>query len=121
MKNLALLWVALFALGIASCGKTEAVKMCKECGAVPGEEETNGFCEECFANAKKKAMSERRGGGGNMGTGPQMAANVKKLPAGSLDIGKEVPEIEGEDVDGVNFKLSDYRGKVVVLDFWGDW
>lgn len=38
-----------------------------------------------------------------------------------LQIGMEVPEIEGEDVDGVKFKLSDYRGKVVVIDFWGDW
>ena len=31
------------------------------------------------------------------------------------------PEIEGEDVDGTGFKLSDYRGKVILLDFWGDW
>jgi len=39
----------------------------------------------------------------------------------NLGIGKTAPEIEGEDVDGKKFKLSDYRGKVVVLDFWGDW
>jgi len=39
----------------------------------------------------------------------------------SLAVGKVVPEIEGDDLDGVSFKLSDYRGKVVVLDFWGDW
>ncbi len=38
-----------------------------------------------------------------------------------LRIGKLAPEIVGEDVDGVEFKLSDYRGKVVVIDFWGDW
>jgi hypothetical protein len=38
-----------------------------------------------------------------------------------LQIGLEAPDIEGEDLDGVPFKLSDYRGKVVVLDFWGDW
>jgi hypothetical protein len=38
-----------------------------------------------------------------------------------LSIGKVAPDIEGEDLDGVAFKLSDYRGKVVVLDFWGDW
>jgi hypothetical protein len=35
-----------------------------------------------------------------------------------LSIGKEAPEIEGEDQDGRRFKLSDYRGKVVLLDFW---
>jgi hypothetical protein len=38
-----------------------------------------------------------------------------------LSIGKEAPEIEAEDIDGKKFKLSDYRGKVVVLDFWGNW
>lgn len=36
-------------------------------------------------------------------------------------VGKPAPEIEGEDIDGVKFKLSDYRGKVVLLDFWGNW
>jgi hypothetical protein len=39
----------------------------------------------------------------------------------TLVVGRVAPDIEGEDVDGVKFKLSDYRGKVVVLDFWGDW
>jgi hypothetical protein len=38
-----------------------------------------------------------------------------------LQPGKPAPEIEGEDVDGVKFKLSDYRGKVVLLGFWGHW
>ncbi len=39
----------------------------------------------------------------------------------NLGIGKMAPEIEGTDFDEVAFKLSDYRGKVVVIDFWGDW
>ena len=38
-----------------------------------------------------------------------------------LAIGKVAPEIEGADVNGMPFKLSDYRGQVVLLDFWGDW
>jgi hypothetical protein len=38
-----------------------------------------------------------------------------------LSIGKVAPEIEAEDLDGKKFKLSDYRGKVVVIDFWGNW
>lgn len=38
-----------------------------------------------------------------------------------LGVGKMAPDIEGTDLDGVAFKLSDYRGKVVMLDFWGDW
>jgi hypothetical protein len=38
-----------------------------------------------------------------------------------LSIGKSAPEIEGEDGDGKKFRLSDYKGKVVVLDFWAGW
>jgi vacuolar-type H+-ATPase subunit H len=39
----------------------------------------------------------------------------------TLRVGKVVPEIAGGDLDGKEFKLSDYRGKVVLLDFWGFW
>jgi hypothetical protein len=35
-----------------------------------------------------------------------------------LSVGRGAPDIEGEDQDGKRFKLSDYRGKVVLLDFW---
>src|SRR5579864_2523266 len=38
-----------------------------------------------------------------------------------LSIGKAAPEIEGEDLDGKKFRLSDYKGKVVLLNFWGSW
>jgi peroxiredoxin len=39
----------------------------------------------------------------------------------NLAVGKPAPEIEGADVDGKPLKLSDYKGKVVVLVFWGSW
>ena len=48
-------------------------------------------------------------------------AQAKKHTPADLAVGKLAPEISGVDVDGRKFKLSDYRGKVVVLDFWGDW
>jgi hypothetical protein len=38
-----------------------------------------------------------------------------------LRVGKEALDIKGPDLDGKDFKLSDYRGKVVLLDFWGNW
>ena len=38
-----------------------------------------------------------------------------------LVVGCEAPEIEGFDQDGKKFRLSDYRGKVVLLPFWGIW
>jgi len=56
-----------------------------------------------------------------------VAKNVAEQAEGDLfvlrhlRIGKEVPDISGEDSDGKKFKLSDYKGKVVVLDFWANW
>jgi hypothetical protein len=38
-----------------------------------------------------------------------------------LSVGQVAPEIEAADQDGVQFKLSDYRGKVVLLDFWSEY
>ena len=39
----------------------------------------------------------------------------------NLQIGDAVPDIEGVDAEGIAFKLSDYKGQVVVIDFWGFW
>jgi len=36
-------------------------------------------------------------------------------------LGKKAPDIVGADIDGKEFKLSDYKGKVILLDFWGFW
>ena len=38
-----------------------------------------------------------------------------------LAVGKVAPDIGGEDQDGRPFKLSDYRGKVVLLYFWSEY
>jgi hypothetical protein len=38
-----------------------------------------------------------------------------------LSVGRVAPEIDGEDINGQRFKLSDFRGKVVMLTFWGHW
>jgi len=48
---------------------------------------------------------------------PEVRAELER----GTTLGKVALEITGVDIDGVPFKLSDYRGKVVVLDFWGDW
>ncbi|HZG05820.1 MAG TPA: TlpA disulfide reductase family protein [Streptomyces sp.] len=34
---------------------------------------------------------------------------------------RPLPDISGETVDGEHLSLSDYRGKVVVLNVWGSW
>jgi len=39
----------------------------------------------------------------------------------NLGVGKTAPDIQEEDLDGETFKLSDYRGKTVLLTFWASW
>jgi thiol-disulfide isomerase/thioredoxin len=38
-----------------------------------------------------------------------------------LSKGRPAPNIHGFDADGQSFQLSDYRGKVVLLDFWASY
>jgi peroxiredoxin len=38
-----------------------------------------------------------------------------------LAVGKEAADIDGKDQDGKQFKLSHYRGKVVLLYFWSEY
>ena len=95
---------AMFALGRAlrgedSSGKTsvaEAEKLFEEVAA--NYDDVKGYGKTLADSAKGELFEIR-----------------------SLGIGMTAPDIEGEDVEGKKFKLSDYRGKVVVIDFWGDW
>lgn len=48
-------------------------------------------------------------------------AHLHPLTDADLAVGKAAPEIVGTDTDGRAMKLSDFRGRVVVLDFWGFW
>lgn len=41
--------------------------------------------------------------------------------AENLQIGMVAPDFAGKDVHGADIKLSDYRGKVTFLVFWGFW
>ena len=64
-----------------------------------------------------KSFADVRTTGGAMG----QTAKKELFAIRHLSVGRPAPEIKGEDIDGQVFKLSDYRGKVIVLDFWGHW
>ena len=51
------------------------------------------------------------------------SAYAQSVPCGGrfLSVGKSAPDIEGDDQDGKSFKLSNYRGKVVLLYFWQEY
>jgi hypothetical protein len=49
------------------------------------------------------------------------AAEAYLFELDHLQIGMAAPDFESSDENGVKWKLSDYKGKVVVVDFWGFW
>jgi peroxiredoxin len=53
-------------------------------------------------------------------SGKQHAEQLSALLA-ATHVGRTAAEITGIDATGTRFNLSDYRGKVVVLDFFADW
>ena len=52
-------------------------------------------------------------------TPPEMAS--AKLTANGDGTRKAAPDFELKDSDGRTVRLSDYKGKVIVLDFWATW
>jgi hypothetical protein len=73
--------------------------------------------EELFEKVEKDFPNVEGGFAKTLG----QSATAELFEMRHLAIGKTAPEITGADVDGKPMKLSDFRGKVVMLDFWGDW
>ncbi len=68
--------------------------------------------------------SEERKQGERMLAHKKTLADVAKAKIDEMEnlvAGKPAPAIDGTGMDGKPLKLSDYRGKVVVLVFWGTW
>ena len=70
--------------------------------------------EGLFERAAREYADEKIPYEGTVGA----KAGAELFELHNLFAGKVAPDIEGEDQDGKRFKLGDYRGKVVMLDFW---
>jgi hypothetical protein len=130
---------ALLALGQYIKQRAELIRALKQKDAQQSQYEqflaTQGYDKDAIARLKaadpaalepeieslfdkvEKEFGDVQSGRGTLG----------KVAAGELNeirnlgVGKPSPEISGADLDGKSFKLSDYKGNVVVVDFWGDW
>jgi AhpC/TSA family len=70
--------------------------------------------EAVLEQAAEKYGGVKLPSGGTVGE----SAKTELFAIRHLAVGKEAPDIEGPDQDGIRFKLSDYRGRVVLLYFW---
>ncbi|NND93833.1 MAG: TlpA family protein disulfide reductase [Flavobacteriales bacterium] len=53
--------------------------------------------------------------------GLMLSACGNRNPETGIEIGQFAPPISSVDIDGRPFELSDLKGSVVLLDFWGSW
>ena len=51
----------------------------------------------------------------------EAASKMAKPAADAGSIGSAAPEFELADLSGKKVRLSDFKGKVVILDFWATW
>lgn len=117
----------------ALLGKEQALALCVELFDQLGHPESKALALQAQATLHLAGLSR------DAATPPEVLALYQRLAgefaatdagkraAGTLfrmqrlQLGLLAPDFATQDVEGVDFKLSDYRGKVVVLDFWGFW
>jgi hypothetical protein len=96
----------------------EAVRSLKNADAADMEKETEALLER-IRKDKAYAATTIDYGEGRIKLGDLAGRELFEIR--HLQPGKPAPEIVGEDIDGQPMALSDFRGKVVLLDFWGFW
>jgi hypothetical protein len=97
----------------------ETIKKLKDADADKLAKEAEVAFEEAAAKYGDVVVSTNPRTMKNVTIADQAAGELFEIR--NLAIGKTAPDIVGDDLDGKPFKLSDYRGKVVVIDFWGNW
>jgi hypothetical protein len=90
-----------------------------ELALLVGLDESFGAAGRAEAEALLARIEKELGAEEFMGMdGAEFAAGARHEIA-HLRPGMPAPDFEVTDQEGVRFKLSDYRGRVVLLDFWG--
>ncbi len=108
--------VAQFEHSKAPANKIEQMAGKAPDGKIRTAADLNKEAEQTFQNAIDK-YADVIGARGSIAE----RAKTQLFEMHNLAIGQPAPEITGNSIDGHPMKLSDYKGKVVVLDFWGDW
>lgn len=94
------------------------VRLAAKAGLASVLERGEPVSEKRAAEAKELLLAVAKEG---EGTPYAERAKARLFEMENLRIGCVAPEIVAKDQDGAEFKLTSYRGTVVVLDFWGFW
>lgn len=94
------------------CGKGRVAEL-KRLDVAPLEKEAIKLFTELAAKYPKEEVIP------GLNTGDLARTSIFEIE--NLKNGKVIPKVEGEDLRGDKFRLSDYRGKVVLLVFWASW
>lgn len=86
-----------------------------ESAEVPADKKKEALAkaDAAFDKVLKNYAKEKDIEGNSLG---EQAASLS-----SLGVGKVAPEVVTKDLDGKTVKLSDHKGKVVVVDIWATW
>ena len=104
--------LATYSLGLLFKKNAEEAKGDDKNSHILAAEEHFNIVREQYANVKL----------GEESLGKMAASQLMGLKMmDQLQVGKPVPEISGEDLDGKALKLSDFKGKVTMLTFWATW
>jgi S1-C subfamily serine protease/peroxiredoxin len=85
---------------------------------IEGLQQAREELDQIIKSLEEGAESDPQGNAAKQGPA---IANALRNSLATIQTGLPAPEIEGVDIQGQTFKLSDYRGKVVLLDFFADW
>ena len=84
-----------------------------------GQDESLGEKGRAEAEQLLAAIEKEFPGGDFIGMSGKQFADGARNEITKLRVGQVAPDFEAVDQEGVKFKLSDYRGRVVLMDFWG--
>jgi thiol-disulfide isomerase/thioredoxin/tetratricopeptide (TPR) repeat protein len=104
--------LALYALALSLQRRAEAAQKHSDASAADLVREAEQHFEQVVTRYGSLALGRTTVGA---------VAEAKLYELRHLSLGRVAPEIEGLDLEGRPMKLSDFHGRVVVLDFWADW
>ena len=81
----------------------------------------DGTIDAAEFEQRMESVQQVLGAGGGAGAGERPSSPPEDSASSVIRVGEKAPNIVGVDVEGNAFELEDYRGKVILLDFWGFW